>query len=119
MPDPQLRYLIVVPVYKQLSVNAVLEKLVDRAKSFFQLDCACSRYGNMPPSHFYCSKLTQEAFDVASIVIEENMPHCYWCSFFDGDFVWDTNVAECANMIGEKVSDREFLKTIGLKPIRV
>lgn len=117
--EPVLRYILVVPAYKQVAVNSVLEKLVARAKSLYQIDSGCSRFGTLPPSHFFCSKLTQEAFDVANIVLNENMPHCYWCSFFDGDFVWDTNAAACAYLIGEKVSDREFLKSIGLKPIKV
>lgn len=117
--NPSLRYLLVVPAYKQVAVNAVLEKLIERAKSLYQIDSGCSRFGTWPPSHFFCEKLTQEAFDVATIVLNENMPHCYWCSFFDGDFVWDTNAASCAHLVGEKVSDREFLKTIGLKPIKI
>lgn len=116
--DSNLRYILVIPVYKQLSINAVLKNLSERAKSYYQIDCGCSRYGNWPPSHFFCSSLTKDAFDVATIVLDEDMSHCYWCSFFDGDFVWDTNAAKCATMIGEKVSDNEFLKLIGLKPIK-
>jgi hypothetical protein len=119
MHQPVLRYILVVPAYKQIAVNAVLDKLIERTKYLYQLDFGCSRFGVWPPSHFFCPHLTQESFDVATIVLNDNMPHCYWCSFFDGDFIWDTNVAECANLIGEKVSDREFLKIIGLKPIKM
>ena len=55
---------------------------------------------------------------MATIVMDKDLSHCYWCSFFDGDFVWDTNAAQCAGMIGEKISDREFLKAVGLKSIK-
>lgn len=117
MHQPVLRYILVVPAYKQIAVNAVLDKLSERAKSMHQINIGCSRFGSWPPSHFYCSDLNKDAFDVATIVLDNKMSNCYWCSFFDGDFIWDTNAAKCAGMIGEKVSDREFLKHIGLKPI--
>jgi hypothetical protein len=115
---PLLRYVIVVPSYKQVSVNSVLEKLANRAGKLYRIEHGCSRFGTWPPSHFCCNDLTQEAFDVATIVMDKDLSHCYWCSFFDGDFVWDTNAAQCAGMIGEKISDREFLKSVGLKSIK-
>jgi hypothetical protein len=118
MQQTALRYILVVPAYKQIAVNAILRKLEDRAKALYSIENGCSRFGVFPPSHFYCAYLTQEAFDVATIVLDNKMSHCYWCSFFDGDFVWDTKSAECATRIGEKVSDNEFLKFIGLKSIK-
>lgn len=115
--QPLLRYLLVIPIYKQISVNAVIDKLMSKSKDLYHIDRPCSRFGSHPPSHFFCPSLSQEAFDTATIVLDSNLSHCYWCSFFDGDFVWDTNAAQCAGMIGDKMSDREFLKHVGLKPI--
>ena len=54
--EPVLRYILVVPAYKQVAVNSVLEKLVARAKSLYQIDSGCSRFGTLPPSHFFCPR---------------------------------------------------------------